>query len=233
MQMYAGSTAPNSDWLICDGSAVSRTTYAALYAVIGTTFGTGDNSTTFNIPDMRSRMPIGVGTGTGLSARTLAQTNGAESQTIASSNLPTHSHTLSAHTHTSAAHSHTSAAHTHTLGGHTHNLGGHTHGSASHAHNIPRGLIATAGTNRAVVSTANNQPTLNTDNTTPGNTGGPTTDSGGPSTDSGSTTPSDTGSTTPGATGGPSSDTTGNGGFANTALSIMNPFLALNFIIKV
>jgi microcystin-dependent protein len=204
MQMYAGATAPNSDWLICDGSEVSRTTYATLYAVIGTTFGTGNGSTTFNIPDMRSRMPIGVGTGTGLSARTLAQTSGAETQTIGSANLPTHTHTLSAHTHTSAAHTHT--------------LGGHTHGSAAHTHTLPRATIGTAGTNRLVLSNSPTDNALTTGSTTPGSTGGPSTDSG---------------STTPGDTGAPSSDTTGNGGFANTALSIMNPFLALNFIIKV
>jgi microcystin-dependent protein len=204
MQMYAGATAPNSDWLICDGSAVSRTTYATLYAVIGTTFGTGNGSTTFNIPDMRSRMPIGVGTGTGLSARTLAQTSGTETQTIGSANLPIHTHTLSAHTHTSAAHTHT--------------LGGHTHGSAAHTHTLPRATIGTAGTNRLVLSNSPTDNALTTGNTTPGSTGGPSTDSG---------------STTPGDTGAPSSDTTGNGGFANTALSIMNPFLALNFIIKV
>lgn len=59
MQMYAGSSAPTG-WLFCDGSAVSRTTYSALYNVIGTTYGTGDGSTTFNLPDLRGRVPIGV-----------------------------------------------------------------------------------------------------------------------------------------------------------------------------
>ena len=48
---YAGSTSP-SGWLLCDGSAVSRETYAALFAVIGTTYGTGDGSTTFNVPNL-------------------------------------------------------------------------------------------------------------------------------------------------------------------------------------
>src|SRR5215469_16888224 len=49
---FAGATAP-SGWLMCDGSAVSRTTYSALYAVIGTAYGAGDGSTTFNLPDMQ------------------------------------------------------------------------------------------------------------------------------------------------------------------------------------
>lgn len=55
---YAGSSAP-SGWLLCDGSAVSRTTYAALFAAISTTYGVGDGSTTFNVPDLRGRIPAG------------------------------------------------------------------------------------------------------------------------------------------------------------------------------
>jgi microcystin-dependent protein len=63
MMMYAGTSVPTG-FLACDGSAVSRTTYAALFAVISTTWGIGDGSTTFNVPDMRDRVPIGSGTGT-------------------------------------------------------------------------------------------------------------------------------------------------------------------------
>lgn len=58
---YAGATAPGG-YLLCDGSAVSRSTYAALFAVIGETFGAGDSSTTFNVPDMREAVPVGIGT---------------------------------------------------------------------------------------------------------------------------------------------------------------------------
>lgn len=62
---YGGSTSPDTDiWLLCDGSAVSRTTYATLFGVISTTFGAGDGSTTFNVPDLRGRTPLGAGTGT-------------------------------------------------------------------------------------------------------------------------------------------------------------------------
>lgn len=60
IQAYAGSSAPTG-WLVCDGSAVSRTTYSALFALIGTTYGAGNGSTTFNVPDLRARMPIGIG----------------------------------------------------------------------------------------------------------------------------------------------------------------------------
>ena len=58
---YAGSTAPTG-FLLCDGSAVSRTTYSALFAITGTAYGVGDGSTTFNVPDLRSSFPLGGGT---------------------------------------------------------------------------------------------------------------------------------------------------------------------------
>ena len=57
--MWAGSTAP-TNWLMCDGSAVSRTTYSTLFTVIGTTYGTGDGSTTFNLPNFKRRFPLGA-----------------------------------------------------------------------------------------------------------------------------------------------------------------------------
>lgn len=60
---YTGSAAP-TNWFLCDGSAKSRTTYATLFSVISTSYGVGDGSTTFNIPDMRGRIPVGAGTGT-------------------------------------------------------------------------------------------------------------------------------------------------------------------------
>lgn len=60
---YAGSAAPDG-FLLCDGSAVSRTTYAALFSAISTTFGVGNGSSTFNLPDLRGRVSLGAGTGT-------------------------------------------------------------------------------------------------------------------------------------------------------------------------
>lgn len=60
---YAGTSAP-SGFLLCDGTAVSRTTYSALFAIISTNYGVGDGSTTFNLPDLRGRSIIGSGTGT-------------------------------------------------------------------------------------------------------------------------------------------------------------------------
>jgi microcystin-dependent protein len=59
--MWPTASAPTG-YLLCAGSAVSRTTYAALFAILGTTFGAGDGSTTFNLPNYTDRMPIGAGT---------------------------------------------------------------------------------------------------------------------------------------------------------------------------
>lgn len=82
-------------WLLADGSEVSRTTYAALFAEIGTRYGDGDASTTFNLPDMRGRSPIGAGLGTGLTNRDInAITVGEESHTQTESELVSHTHTL-------------------------------------------------------------------------------------------------------------------------------------------
>lgn len=86
IQIYAGSTAPNG-WLICDGSAVSRTTYANLFNIIGTTYGAGDGSTTFNLPNLKGRIPVGLDN-TQTEFDTLGETGG-------SKYLQEHKHTLS------------------------------------------------------------------------------------------------------------------------------------------
>lgn len=89
---YAGAAAP-SGWLMCDGAAISRTTYASLFAVTSTTYGVGNGSTTFNLPDMRGRSPIGSGTGVGLTARALNAQVGTETHQIITSEMPSHAHT--------------------------------------------------------------------------------------------------------------------------------------------
>ena len=59
---FAGSAAPTG-WLLCDGSDVSRTTYSDLFAVVGTTYGAGDGSTTFGLPNLEGRVPVGLDAG--------------------------------------------------------------------------------------------------------------------------------------------------------------------------
>lgn len=85
---------PPSGWLNCDGAAVSRSTYAALFAAIGTTWGSGDGSTTFNIPDGRGRTMAGAGQGSGLTNRTLGQSLGEENHQLTVPEMPSHTHNL-------------------------------------------------------------------------------------------------------------------------------------------
>lgn len=89
-------------WLLCDGSQVSRTTYANLFAVIGTRYGAGDGSTTFTLPDLRGRSPIGAGTGSQGGALTNRAIDtkyvGEESHTMTESELVAHTHTINAPT---------------------------------------------------------------------------------------------------------------------------------------
>jgi microcystin-dependent protein len=61
IKMWSGSAPPDATYAFCDGNAVSRTTYSVLFSRIGTTYGAGDGSTTFNLPDFRNRFPVGAG----------------------------------------------------------------------------------------------------------------------------------------------------------------------------
>lgn len=101
--MYGGAVAPTG-WLLCDGTAVNRVTYAALFAILdaaGLPFGPGDGATTFNVPDFRQRFPMGVAaSGVG---NALGDTAGAIDHVHTG---PSHTHTVSAHTHT-MVHTHT------------------------------------------------------------------------------------------------------------------------------
>lgn len=133
--MYAGTSAPGG-WLFCDGSAISRVTYSDLFNIIGTSFGVGDGSTTFNIPDTRSRSIMGVGQGVGLTLRALAQILGEENHALTASENGTHTHVQDAHTHLQDAHNHgvTDAGHNHTQDPHTHIQDTHNHTQNSHNH---------------------------------------------------------------------------------------------------
>jgi microcystin-dependent protein len=90
---FFGSSAP-SGWLLCDGSAVSRSTHSALFGIIGTSYGPGDGSTTFNLPDMRGRVAVGAGQGSGLTNRSLASSFGEENHQLTTGELPAHNHSL-------------------------------------------------------------------------------------------------------------------------------------------
>lgn len=96
VRMFGGSTPP-SGWFLCQGQAVSRTDYAGLYAALGgasSAYGQGDGSTTFNLPDFRGRVPMGVGTSDAADGtlNSLGQKRGAETHTLSQNQMPAHTH---------------------------------------------------------------------------------------------------------------------------------------------
>jgi microcystin-dependent protein len=115
---YGGTAAPTG-WLLCYGQNVDRTTYADLFTAIGTTYGVGDGSTTFTLPDIRGRVVAGQDdmggssanrltnqTG-GLDGDTLGATGGTETHTLTTAQLAAHTHTWSGTTSSNGSHTHT------------------------------------------------------------------------------------------------------------------------------
>jgi microcystin-dependent protein len=92
IRIFAGNFAP-LDWMFCDGSALPISENETLFTVIGTTYG-GDGETTFNIPDLRGRVPIHQGQGPGLSNRVIGEAGGAEEVTLTVNQTPAHTHPL-------------------------------------------------------------------------------------------------------------------------------------------
>lgn len=92
---YAGSVAPEN-YLICDGSAISRETYSELFAVIGTTYGSGNGSTTFNLPNLKSRIPVGLNS-SDTSFNALGKIGGEKTHTLTVEEMPNHGHNIGVH----------------------------------------------------------------------------------------------------------------------------------------
>lgn len=203
---YGGAAAP-TDWLLCNGTSYATTTYPALFAVIGYTFGGGGAN--FNVPDMRQKFPLGkAAAGTG---STLGGTGGAIDHT----HTEAHTHTM-AHTHSLSAHYHT---HSHVHGiAHTHNVDppDTTTTTPSAGHNGAAGLDFSvadgAHTHNVNIAPVTSGPSSNATSSS----ASPSSDTGAPSTD---------------ATGASSAANTGAESAANTGTA-NPPFLSLNFIIR-
>jgi microcystin-dependent protein len=184
---YAGTSAP-TNWRLCNGDVVIRADFPDLFAVIGTAFNTGGEAgTEFRLPDLRSRMPIGAGTGTGLTNRVFATRSGSETTQITSPNLPLHTHTIN--------HDHGAFTTTGGEGAHVHNLFGNNTGipSGTNAFGLAMMTLTSGTSNRNSDTAGAHNHSIDV--------------------------PAFTGNS-------------GDGGFVNTAIAVMNPFLALNFIIK-
>jgi microcystin-dependent protein len=106
----ARSTAPTG-WLLCDGASYTTAGQPSLFAAIGYSFG--GSGANFNVPDCRGRSTIGVGTGSGLTARALAANGGEETHQLSVAELAIHNHTDSGHNHTQNAHTHIQNSHFH------------------------------------------------------------------------------------------------------------------------
>lgn len=130
-------------WLLCDGTSYATATYPALFAAIAYTWGGGGAS--FNVPDLRGRSQIAAGAGSGLTARSLAQTGGEENHILSLAELASHGHN----------HSHGSHVHNHTHGSHSHSHG-HSTGtdSVAHHHNASAGNYLADGAGSAFMATA-------------------------------------------------------------------------------
>lgn len=92
IRIFAGNYAPMY-WAMCNGQSMNLQQNQALFSLIGTTFG-GDGVNTFNLPDLRGRVVMGQGQGTGLTNRVLAQTGGTETVTLTQAQMPAHTHSF-------------------------------------------------------------------------------------------------------------------------------------------
>lgn len=108
---FAGSVIPDG-WEICDFGELNRVTFARLYAVVGTIYGPGDGTTTFNKPPASGRVNVALDT-TDADFNALGEFRGSKSVILEISEMPAHTHLQNAHTHTQTAHNHTQSAHSH------------------------------------------------------------------------------------------------------------------------
>ena len=169
---WGGATAP-ANWLIADGSAISRTVYASLFAAIGTQYGVGDGLTTFNLPNLKGRVVVGKD-----SAQTefdvLGETGGAKTHTLTVTEMPSHTHIQDSHNHTQDSHNHSQNSHYHQIitrsnvvMQHELNGGSSVHGTRYNS-NMANELATASSTATNNATTATNQATTATNQNTGG-----------------------------------------------------------------
>lgn len=256
ISIHAGADAP-AGWLLCQGQAVSRTTYSQLFGVVSTTYGSGDGSTTFNLPNLKGRVVVGID-----SAQTQFDARGETGGDM------THQHAASNSGNTAIGHDHTipalsgnavlAGAHNHNVNSaHSHDIA-HNHADnfnpatfTNHTHGI--GNIATSANNaiiKVAAGSSSNNVSQPHNHTMSGNTGGSgehdhnfngsvTANSGNSGNTNANFSTSSDGSNHGHSIGTNASSTTGGAGGshthttpASTSLSNLQPYMALNYIIK-
>lgn len=90
VRLFAGNFAPRN-WAFCQGQLMAISQNTALFSILGTTYG-GDGQTTFGLPDFRDHVGMGVGQGSGLSARVLGETGGEKNVILSTQDMPSHTH---------------------------------------------------------------------------------------------------------------------------------------------
>ena len=143
---------PPDGFILCDGTAISRTDFATLFTIVGTTFGTGNGSSTFNIPNLRDRFIVGAGDGYNLNA-----TGGSSTTTLGTTNLPSHTHQLGGNTGSQNL-------------THNHGYDGHTYPGSGPEQNQSGGPEDRTSFN-VNKTTGNNSGNLDHSHTLPANTG--------------------------------------------------------------
>jgi microcystin-dependent protein len=96
IRLFAFGYAPQG-WMLCNGQTLSIAQYSALYSLLGTTYG-GDGVTTFNLPNLQSRVPVHFGQGAGLSSYSMGEATGSETVTLNATQMPSHTHAVNATT---------------------------------------------------------------------------------------------------------------------------------------
>lgn len=140
---FAGMIAPEGS-VMCNGGTLSRITEARLFAVIGTAYGAGDGSTTFNVPLRKGRVGVGLDT-TQIEFNAIGKTGGEKSHLLSNAEMPSHTHIQEAHNHTQNSHNHTQDEHNHTQNAHNHIQDAHGHSISAKGMN-PQTLQYTAST---------------------------------------------------------------------------------------
>jgi microcystin-dependent protein len=202
---------PPSGWLLCNGAAVSRSDYGALFVVIGTAYGSGDGSSTFNLPDLKGRVAVGY-SDSDTTFDAIGETGGEKTHQLTAAELPIHAHTIG-HSHSSGT-AQSAGAHTHTTSGTAASNGAHTHNVANGSYRVGSGSGSTYNY------------FTNDGSTSPQNS-----DSAGTHTHTTNGTAASSGAHTHTVDIPSFSGNSGNAG-SGTAHNNMPPFLVLNYIIK-